>query len=58
MSDDKNKTAHDRNFINVNEDYEVEYWTQELGISKQQLMDAVQQVVLVYKRFVSLSASN
>ena len=44
MSDDKNKTGHDRNFINVNEEYEVEYWTKELGISKQQLMDAVQQV--------------
>ena len=44
MSDDKNKTGHDSNFINVNEEYEVEYWTKELGISKQQLMDAVQQV--------------
>ena len=44
MADDKNKTEQDRNFINVNEDYELEYWTKELGITKEQLMDAVAQV--------------
>jgi len=40
--DDKTKTGSpDSKFINVNEDYEVAYWTKELGISKEQLEEAV-----------------
>jgi len=40
--DDKTKTGSpDSKFINVNEDYEVAYWTKELGISKEKLEAAV-----------------
>jgi hypothetical protein len=45
MSDDKKNTGSpDRDRINVNEDYEVQYWTKELGISAKQLRDAVEAV--------------
>jgi len=41
--DDKSKTGTpDSKFINVNEDYEVSYWTKELGISKEELVAAVE----------------
>lgn len=40
--DDKTKTGSpDSKFINVNEDYEVAYWTKELGVSKEELEAAV-----------------
>jgi len=40
--DDKTKTGSpDSKFINVNEDYEVAYWTKELGINKEKLEAAV-----------------
>lgn len=40
--DDKTKTGSpDSKFININEDYEVTYWTKELGISKEKLEEAV-----------------
>ena len=43
MAEDKEKRApHDAARINMHEDYEVQYWAQELGISKerrQQLVD-------------------
>jgi len=42
MSDDKtNRGPADAKRINVNEDYEVRYWTKELGISEEQLREAV-----------------
>ncbi|WP_293716864.1 DUF3606 domain-containing protein [Stenotrophomonas sp. UBA7606] len=42
MSDDKSKTGSpDRDRINLSEDYEVQYWTKELGVSEQELRDAV-----------------
>ncbi len=45
MSDDKNKTdSPDRDRINVNEDYEVQYWTKALGVSAAQLKEAVKAV--------------
>jgi hypothetical protein len=38
MSDDKSQKApQDAARINVEEDYEVRYWTQELGISEERL---------------------
>ena len=38
MADDKNlKGPQDRSRINLSEDYEVQYWTKELGVSKEQL---------------------
>ncbi|MBO9670273.1 MAG: DUF3606 domain-containing protein [Sphingobium sp.] len=45
MSDDKTYTdGLDRQLISMEEDYEVEYWTDALGVSKAQLQHAVDQV--------------
>lgn len=42
MSDDKtNRGPQDRARINVNEDYELSYWTKELGCSAEELRAAV-----------------
>jgi hypothetical protein len=42
MADDlKNRGAADRSRVNVHEDYEVRYWTEKWGVSKEQLVDAV-----------------
>ena len=42
MPDDKtNRGAQDRSRINVNEDHEVRYWMQALGVSEEQLREAV-----------------
>ena len=44
MSDDtNNRGPQDRQRINVNEDYEVRWWTKELGVSEEQLRAAVAQ---------------
>jgi hypothetical protein len=44
MADDKtNRGAPDRSRINLSEDYEVRYWTQELGVSKDELTRLVHQ---------------
>jgi hypothetical protein len=43
MSDNLNERGpQDRNRINVNESWEVAYWTKELGVSKEELEQAVQ----------------
>jgi Protein of unknown function (DUF3606) len=43
MADDvKDRGAQDRSRINVNQDHEVSYWTQKWGVSKEQLIAAVQ----------------
>lgn len=45
MSDDlKNPGQQDRNRINVNEEWEVRHWTEALGVSREELERAVQQV--------------
>ena len=45
MSDDKNKTKpQDASRINVNEDYEVKYWTEKFNCSKEELKKAVVEV--------------
>lgn len=45
MSDDLNKRGQqDRIRINVNEEHEVRYWTQELGVSREELERAVKAV--------------
>ena len=42
MADDTSKSGQgDRQRINVNQPHEVRYWTETLGISEQQLKDAV-----------------
>jgi Protein of unknown function (DUF3606) len=45
MADDKSKRGQqDRNRINLNEDYEVQYWCEKFGVSPEQLRQAVQKV--------------
>jgi hypothetical protein len=42
MPDDKaQRGSPDRSRINLSEDYEVQYWTKELAVSKEQLEKAV-----------------
>lgn len=41
MSDNTNDTVHDRNFINLNEHYEVRDWTNSLGVTEMELREAV-----------------
>ncbi len=44
MADDKtNRGAQDRSRISLSEDYEVRYWTEELGVSKDELARLVHQ---------------
>jgi Protein of unknown function (DUF3606) len=38
------KRQPDRSKINMNEDYEVRYWTKHLGVSKEELQKAVDKV--------------
>ena len=45
MSDDLSKrNGGDRKRISLGEEHEVRYWTQKLGVSKEQLEHAVKQV--------------
>ncbi len=37
----KDRGPQDRSRINVNESWELQYWTEELGVSEDQLRDAV-----------------
>lgn len=45
MADDKSKTGSpDRDRINLNEDYEVQYWTKALQITPEKLRSVVEDV--------------
>ena len=45
MADDlKDRGARDRSRVNIHEDYEVRYWTEKWGVSKERLSQAVQKV--------------
>ena len=45
MSDNlQNRGRQDRARINVHEDWEVRHWTEALGVSKEELEEAVKQV--------------
>jgi hypothetical protein len=45
MPDNKSKSGPpDSKRINVNEPHELTYWTKELGITKQQLIETVEKV--------------
>ena len=44
MPDDTTQKARDRERIDVHEDYELRYWTQKFGVTKQQLEAAVREV--------------
>jgi hypothetical protein len=41
MSDNTMETVHDRNFIGLNEHYEVRDWTNSLGVTETELREAV-----------------
>jgi len=50
MSDDKaNRGPADAQRINVNEDYEVRYWTKALGVSEEKLRETVKRVGVMAK---------
>lgn len=43
MTDDLQKSGpQDRSLINLNEEWEVRYWTKELGVSREELQRLVQ----------------
>ncbi|MFK9098236.1 DUF3606 domain-containing protein [Pseudomonas guariconensis] len=45
MADDlSNRGPQDRSRINIEESWEVRYWSQKFGVTKQQLKDAVRAV--------------
>ena len=44
MDNLSNRGEPDRSMINMHEAHEVKYWTQELGVSKDKLQDAVNKV--------------
>lgn len=45
MSDDKNnRGGQDRSRINTNEDYELDYWTDKFGVSRDKIREAVKAV--------------
>ena len=45
MSDDKTKVGpQDRSRININEKYEVDYWTKRFGVTVERLRAAVDKV--------------
>jgi hypothetical protein len=50
MPDDlSNRGPRDRDGINVNEQWEVNYWTKKFGVSKEQLQEAIQKVGVMVK---------
>jgi hypothetical protein len=45
MSDDQSKRGpQDRSRISLSEDYEVRYWSEKFGVSKERLAEAVKKV--------------
>jgi Protein of unknown function (DUF3606) len=44
MDDPKIRGPQDRSRVNTEQDYEVRYWSQEFGVSEEQLRQAVQRV--------------
>ena len=45
MADDRTQVGpQDRTRINVNEDYELRYWSERFGVSQQKLKEAVAEV--------------
>lgn len=44
MDDKKNTGSPDRDRININEDYELQYWSKKFGVSSNELKEAVKAV--------------
>lgn len=50
MADDKSKKGtQDRSRIDVHERYELDYWSDKFGVSKEELKDAVARVGVMAK---------
>jgi hypothetical protein len=50
MADDRNvRGAVDRSRINMQEDYEVRYWTEKWSVTREQLAEAVRAVGVMVK---------
>ena len=50
MADDRNvRGAVDRSRINMQEDYEVRYWTEKWSVTREQLAEAVSAVGVMVK---------
>jgi hypothetical protein len=50
MADDRNiRGAADRSRINMQEDYEVRYWTEKWSVTREQLADAVRAAGVMVK---------
>ena len=50
MADDRNvRGAADRSRINMQEDYEVRYWTEKWSVTREQLAEAVRAVGVMVK---------
>jgi hypothetical protein len=58
MDNKQDRGPADRSRINVNEEYEVQYWTKALGVSREELTEAVRKVgVMADKVRASLGKS-
>jgi hypothetical protein len=44
MDDKQNTGSPDKDRINVNEDYELQYWSEKFGVSKDRIKQAVKAV--------------
>ncbi|MDB5128363.1 DUF3606 domain-containing protein [Mucilaginibacter sp.] len=44
MDSTKNVGSPDRDRVNVNEDYELQYWSEKFGVSRDRLKEAVEAV--------------
>jgi len=44
MDSTKNVGSPDRDRINVNEDYELQYWSEKFGVSRDKIKEAVEAV--------------
>jgi hypothetical protein len=54
MADDKKiRVPADRGRVNVNEDYELRYWTKELKCTEAELRDAVRVVGVMVDRVIA-----
>lgn len=44
MNKNENVDKHDKNAININDKYEIEYWSTKFGVSVEELLKAVEEV--------------
>lgn len=44
MNKNESVDKHDKNAININDKYEIEYWSTKFGVSVEELLKAVEEV--------------